>query len=300
MVIAGCGYLGTKMARHLIHENHCQPVNIWAMVSSQASAKTCLQAGLSCLVMDLDDALQQPLSRLSRAFTQIQPLVFYFIPPPPRGDKDTRAKRFIELLSNMATLPGIKKAAKIVLISTTGVYGNCHGQWVNELTPLNPQAKRAKRRVDAEQQFQAYCHSQQIPLVTLRVAGIYAADKLPRQRLREQKPVVRDEDAPYSNRIHADDLITVCIKAAENTAIAGIYNCSDGHPTTMYDYFIRVARVCQLPEPPVISLIQAQTQLSPGMLSYMNESRRIDNSKLLRDFELQLKYPNLDKGLLSG
>jgi nucleoside-diphosphate-sugar epimerase len=306
-VIAGCGYLGMKIARQLTHDHHCQAKDILALVSCRASADKCLLAGLSPLILDLDNAPDMQDSRLTlslltpslltKAFAQTQPIVFYFIPPPPRGNKDTRANRFIELLSHMAAFKEIKKAAKIVLISTTGVYGNCHGQWVDESTPLNPRLDRAKRRVDAEQQFQAYCHTQQIPLVILRVAGLYAPDKLPVQRLKEKKPVVSKEDSPYSNRIHADDLVTVCVKAAKSTTIEGVYNCADGHPTTMYDYFLHVARFCQLPEPPVISLTQARTELSQGMLSYMGESRRIDNRKLLRDFAIQLKYPNLDKGL---
>ena len=300
IVIAGCGYLGMKVAGKLIRAHHYQPDKILALVSSQNSAQSCRQKGLSCLAFDLDNVSEaaQP-AQLCKAFNKNRPVVFYFIPPPPQGEKDTRAEQFINVLSSLSRSHDTELPAKIVLVSTTGVYGHCHGQWVDETTPLNPQADRAKRRVDAEQQFQAYCDSLQIPLVILRVAGIYAADKLPEQRLRALKPIVREEDSPYSNRIHADDLVAICIKAAENASITGIYNCADGHPTTMYDYFMRVAHFCQLAEPPVISLAQARTRLSAGMLSYMDESRRIDNNKLLKDFNIRLQYPSIDQGLAS-
>ncbi len=298
IIIAGCGYLGKKVAFQLMHQHRCEAKNILPLVSSPGSAEACQRVGLSALTVDLDKTLTaQQIAPLSQAFSHTAPIIFYFIPPPSRGASDTRALRFIDLLSDISALQDTTPAAKIILISTTGVYGNCHGQWVDETTSLKPQTDRARRRVDAEQQFQAYCRHQHIPLVILRVAGIYAADRLPLQRLREQQPIVREEDSPSSNRIHAEDLVTVCIRAAENPLITGIYNCADGHPTTMYDYFMRVARICQLPEPPVISLDEARSRLSAGMLSYMNESRRIDNRKMLKDFKLQLKYPSLNEGL---
>jgi len=223
---------------------------------------------------------------------QIHPSVlYYFAPPPAQGSIDTRARQFIKQL--------IKAPSRIVLISTTGVYGNCHGQWVNENTALNPGVDRARRRVDAEQQFQSYCREFNIPLVILRVSGIYGPGKLPLKRIKTQTPIVREEDSPFSNRIHTDDLLEICLKAGLSENIEGIFNCADGHPTTMYDYFIKVARAKKLPEPPAITLQQAKTQLSAGMLSYMSESRRIDNQKLLTVFDLSLKYPDLEKGLSS-
>lgn len=290
VVIVGCGYLGQKLVQQLTSRNIADAQQIHALVKSPTSQAQCLALGVHSAALDLD----QPDAVLPETLTPGQALLYYFAPPPGQGTQDSRAGHFLERLSNHAEQP-----AKIVLISTTGVYGNCHGAWIDEQTPLNPVADRARRRVDAEARFQAYCQQYRIPLVILRVSGIYGPGKLPLKRLQAQLPIVREEDSPYSNRIHAEDLLEICLRAGFDEQIEGIFNCADGNPTTMYDYFMRVARAKHLPAPPAISLEQAQTQLSAGMLSYMAESRRIDNHKLLTVFAMELKYPNLEKGLES-
>jgi nucleoside-diphosphate-sugar epimerase len=186
---------------------------------------------------------------------------------------------------------------RFVLISTTGVYGNCNGEWIDETAALNPTADRAKRRADAERQVQAYCREHSIPLVILRVAGIYGPGKIPAARIKSGAPIVNQQDSPFTNRIHAVDLVNICETALLDAEITGIYNVTDGHPGTMYEYFTGVAETLGLPAPPAISLAEAQEQLSEGMLSYMAESRRIDNKKLLKDFGLTLEYPSLQQGL---
>ncbi len=177
------------------------------------------------------------------------------------------------------------------------MYGDCKGAWIDETTPLNPTADRAFRRADAERQVQQFCQRLDIPLVILRVPGIYGPGKIPLARIRSSLPIVNKQDSPFTNRIHADDLVEVCEKALLNPRITGIYNVTDGHPGTMYDYFVGVAAAMNLPAPPAIALEDAQQQLSAGMLSYMAESRRINNKKLLKDFELVLQYPDLQEGL---
>ncbi len=285
--IIGCGYIGQRLIQLLLSRKLAEAEQINTLVKSIDSQKQCSKLGVSSIQFDMD-TIDIPLPEHLQIH---QSILYYFAPPPSHGSIDTRARQFIKQL--------IKAPSRIVLISTTGVYGNCHGQWVNENTALNPGVDRARRRVDAEQQFQSYCRKVNIPLVILRVSGIYGPGKLPLKRIKAQTPIVREEDSPFSNRIHTDDLLEICLKAGLSDNIEGIFNCADGHPTTMYDYFIKVARAKKLPEPPAITLQQAKTQLSAGMLSYMDESRRIDNQKLLTEFDLSLKYPDLDKGLSS-
>ena len=288
IIIAGCGYLGKKLVKKLLAGPQTRTTPITALVKSLQSQSDCAALGINSMAIDLDE----PVNELPDALQQPGSLVYYFVPPPPRGDRDSRAREFLHYCTQNAAYP-----EKIVLISTTGVYGNCHGQWVDESAIINPQVDRARRRADAEQQFQDYCQQHSISLVILRVSGIYAPDKLPLKRIKAGTPIVREEDSPYSNRIHADDLTEICFRAGINPDIDGIFNCADGHPTTMYDYFMRVAHASHLPAPPAINLEQARTQLSAGMLSYMDESRRIDNTKLLHTFGLELQYPDLDSGL---
>jgi nucleoside-diphosphate-sugar epimerase len=137
------------------------------------------------------------------------------------------------------------------------------------------------------------------PVVRLRVGGIYAPDRLPVARIRKGLTVICPEEAPWSNRIHADDLARVCIAAAERGESGDIYNAADGHPTTMTDYFYQVADYLGLPRPDCVSLSEADRSLSPAMLSFVRESRRLDITRMRQRLKVQLSYPILNEGLVS-
>ena len=278
ILIVGCGYIGKRLARQLL----AKQIAASGIVHSEASLTECEEHDIPCQLMDLDQ-LEHEMGLAGQR-------IIYLAPPPRNGRQDTRITRFLD---SAKTVP----PDKFVYISTTGVYGNCDGTWIDETTPLNPTADRAWRRVDAEQQVKQYCEQQHIPLVILRVAGIYGPGKLPVARIKSGQPIVNEQDSPFTNRIHADDLVSICEKALLNSDISGTYNVTDGQPSTMYDYFNSVAAAMNLPAPPAISLQDAQHQLSEGMLSYMAESRRIANDSLLEAFELELRYPLLSIGL---
>jgi len=281
--IIGCGYIGKRLAQQLLEKD----LLVHGYVNSEDSRAECDKLGIPCDVIDLDNAdLDVTLPELELDGQNI----LYLAPPPRCGQVDTRMTNFLRAIDSQ--LP-----ERFVLISTTGVYGDCKGDWIEESTPLNPTADRAKRRADAEQQVTAFCHEKNIPLIILRVAGIYGPGKIPLARIKSGAPIVNQQDSPFTNRIHAVDLVNICERALLNTKITGTYNITDGHPGTMYEYFTGVAKALDLPAPPAISMAEAQHQLSEGMLSYMAESRRIDNSKLLKDFDLELKYPKLQDGL---
>ena len=129
--------------------------------------------------------------------------------------------------------------------------------------------------------------------------GIYGPGKLPLARLEKGLPVLREADAPWTNRIHADDLADICIAAMQADSPDIVYNVSDGHPSNMTDYFFRVADAAGLPRPPEVGREEAARVLSPGMLSFLNDSRRMDNSRLLEELGITLQYPDLDAGLAS-
>lgn len=278
ITIFGCGYIGKLLARQLLDKN----IPATGIVHSASSLAECEDRDIPCGMLDLDQQLNETDMSGHR--------VIYLAPPPGKGKIDTRITNFLRAIENHAP-------EKFVLISTTGVYGNCNGEWIDETRPLNPIADRAYRRVDAEQQVQQYCRRHNVSLVILRVAGIYGPGKTPVERIKSGQPVVSAKDSPFTNRIHAMDLVNICETALLNPDIAGTYNVTDGHPGTMYEYFTGVARAMNLPAPPEISLSEARHQLSEGMLSYMAESRRISNKKLLNDFQIELRYPTLKEGL---
>jgi len=281
--IIGAGYVGAKLGRRYIARN----IPVQALVRSDAARQRAQEAGMIPVAGDLDDIWG--LRRLQLQDT----LLYYLAPPPTTGLNDVRMRTFVN-----AVRAG-NEPAKVVLISTTGVYGDCGGQWIDETQSPKPQADRAHRRLDAENVLRAWGRTRGVPVVVLRVAGIYGADRLPLERLRRGEAVLREVECPYSNRIHVEDLVTVCMAAAEKGIDQNIYNVSDGHPGTMTEYFFAVADAVGLPRPPEITLAQAQQQLSSGMLSYLSESRRLRNAKLLTELQVQLRYPDLASGLAS-
>jgi nucleoside-diphosphate-sugar epimerase len=218
--------------------------------------------------------------------------VLHCAPPPPAGEADTRTANLLSALESSRILP-----TRIVYISTSGVYGDCGGALVDETRALNPQSARAARRAHAEGQLALWCNTRRIALIVLRAPGIYAADRLPLERLRAGTPVLRDADDVYTNHIHAEDLAAICARALDEDAPAGIYNASDDTHLKMGAWFDLVAECAGLPRPPRIARAEAAARLPPEMLSFMNESRRLDNARLRRALGVRLRYPTVMEGL---
>jgi len=284
--IIGCGYVGKNIMQRL----QALGVTLRCFVHTQLSKNVCQGLGCEthlCSLDTLDLALNQ---RVVSGFSHH--VMAYLAPPQSEGNDDKRIQQFILMLEKLAIPP-----SKILLISTTGVYGDCAGQWIDECQPANPQVSRSKRRLSAETQLKAYCEKVNIPCIVFRVAGIYAADKLPIKRITSGEPIVKACDSGFTNRIHADDLSAFCVEALIRNVEPGVYNSCDGQPSTMNDYFTRVADALKLPRPSEIGLVEAQKILSKGMLSYLAESKRISNKKLLANFNTRFKYPNLSIGL---
>jgi nucleoside-diphosphate-sugar epimerase len=219
-------------------------------------------------------------------------VLFHFAPPAPSGQTDTRTATLLAALE--ANPP-----RRIVYISTSGVYGDSKGDWVDETRPVNPGNDRSRRRVDAELQLADFAARHAVPLVILRVPGIYGPGRLPLERIRRGDPVVCPAEAPWSNRIHADDLAAIAVRAGRDDSPPGIYNASDDEPSSMTDYFYRLADAAGLPRPPCVSLAEARRTFSPGLLEYLNESRRLDNRRMKDALGVRLLYPTLAAGLAS-
>lgn len=217
-------------------------------------------------------------------------LLYYFAPPPPRGDTDPRMAAFLAAADKAPP-------RRVVYVSTSGVYGDRGGEWVDETAEPRPATDRARRRLDAERRLRAWGRAHDVPVVILRVGGIYGPGRLPVERLEKGLPTLREADCGYTNRIHIDDLATICIAAAERGRPDAIYNVSDGHPGTMTGYFKAVATRLGLPAPPEVPLAEADARLSPAMRSYLTESRRLDNHRLLDELGVVLHYPDLEAGL---
>lgn len=282
-LIAGCGYVGTRLARSLLPRGP-----VVGLTSTEASARRLEAGGIDACVWNLDD----PESPVPREFGT--PSVIYYLAPPPNGGPaDPRLKRFL------ARLPA--PPARFIYMSTTGVYGDTGGALVNEDSPLNPGTERAQRRVDAEHSVRTWCVRQGVGWTILRVPGIYGPGRLPLERLKRGEPMIKHSEAGYSSRIHVDDLVAACLIAgAAPRAVDRVYNVSDGNPATMTEYFERVATLAGLPPPVLVSREEAQRVLSPGLLSYLAESRRVDSTRIREELGFAPRFANLRLGILAS
>uniref|UniRef100_UPI000C335810 NAD-dependent epimerase/dehydratase family protein n=1 Tax=Macromonas nakdongensis TaxID=1843082 RepID=UPI000C335810 len=188
---------------------------------------------------------------------------------------------------------------KWVYGSTTGVYGDCQGAWVDETRPVAPSTPRALRRVDAEAFVRWWGRAFGVPVAVLRIPGIYAHDRTggARERLLKGTPVLRAEDDVYTNHVHADDLARACVRALWQAPAQRLYHACDDTDLKMGDYFDLAADLFGLPRPERIARDGAQQRLSLMVWSFMNESRRLRNERLKRELGLVLRYPTVREGL---
>jgi nucleoside-diphosphate-sugar epimerase len=218
--------------------------------------------------------------------------IVHCVPPPVSGDHDTRTAHLLAALEHAGVAP-----RRIVYISTSGVYGDCAGARVDESRAPNPQTARARRRLDAERQLEQWCAPRNVQRLVLRVPGIYAADRLPLERLRARTPVLRMEEDVYTSHIHADDLAAIVVRSLEDDAPAGIYNANDDTELRMGDWLDLVADHARLPRPPRVSRRELGALVPAELLSFMQESRRLDNRRLKTVLGMRLRHPTVHEGL---
>lgn len=259
------------------------------------------------LILGLGDIAQRALPALSdwcitapkRAvfdldapdFTQL-PLkvdaLLYCIPPAKKGTTDVRMKQLLNFWQTNGGAP-----AHIVYISTSGVYGDCSGEWVDESRTSAPTSPRSILRADCEQQLQLLANELRYSLSILRAPGIYARERLPLQRIRDGVPILSTEDDVYSNHIHADDLANMCVTALNQANGISIYNACDDTPTKVGDWFCALAKTAGLPLPQAYNKEVLKPLLSPLQWSFMSESRRLSNKKIKRELGIVLRYPSV-------
>ncbi len=283
--VIGCGDVGRRIAIELIDQG-VDAADILALVKSPESAVVARALGLQVEQFDFDaETLRLPESIHGARWC-------YLVPPQKIGETDLRSQTVLRTVSESYIKPN-----SLALISTTGVYGDTDGDWVDESTPTNPVTERGLRRLDMEDRWLVWAAHHRVPIRVLRVPGIYANSRIPLARLKNATPVVRAEECGYSNRIHADDLAVAVTKAMHYEGEEVIFNATDGSPGKISEYLQTAAEVAGLPPLPEISMAEAKDKLSAGMLSYLAESRRIRNTKLIQELKVALRYPDFREGL---
>ena len=279
--IAGCGYIGTRLARIWKEKG----AEVTCLVRSPENRDALASEGLIAQASSFDDP--DALPELDVAGS----IVYYLVPPPGGGNMDTRARHFCSALA------GSSPPARIIYISATSVYSEINGGVVIESSETAPVSAMGKRRLDAEKVFMDYGAATGVPVIILRVSGIYGPGRLPLMQISQGQPLLLENAAGPSNRIHADDLALVCLAAAEKGRDGDIFNISDGHPASMTAYFNACADALGMPRQPQVTMEEARHVMSPLMYSYVSESRIVDNSRMIKELGITLRYPTFKEGI---
>lgn len=283
LLIVGCGDVGLRVARLVAGR-----WRVLALTSSEGRLGALRAAGVVPLRGNLDRP--DTLARLAG----LADAVLHLAPPAPSGGADPRTAHLVHALARSPRL------RRLVYGSTSGVYGDTGGAWIDETRPLRPATDRARRRVDAERRLRLFGRSTGARVTLLRIPGIYALDRAggdPRERLRRGAPLLAAEDDVFTNHIHADDLARACVAALHRGLPQRAVNASDDSELRMGEYFDLAADLFGLPRAERLPRVEAAARLSPMQQSFMNESRRLVNRRLKRELRLVLHHPTVAAGL---
>ena len=295
LLIVGLGDVA-KRTLSVLQANASPSWDITVLTRSQPEV---VQSNIEVLEVDMDawalsEAQQEHLAQPFDA-------VLYTVPPSDiqsgkmAGD-DARLHRLLDFWRSRHIAP-----KKVVYISTTGVYGDCKGAWIDEQQPVKPESPRARRRVVAEVLLRDWSKSTDSQVTVLRAPGIYALERLPYASVLSGSPVLSAEYDSYSNHIHADDLARACVfflnaQHDEKLSAFQLINVCDDEPLLMGQWMDALAEILGLAQPQALSREQMQALISPIRWSFMRESRRIRNDQL-KTSGFALKYPSALKFL---
>ncbi|MBL8326745.1 MAG: SDR family oxidoreductase [Rubrivivax sp.] len=286
LLIVGCGDVGMRVLP-LVRRGW----RVFVLTSSPGRVAALRAAGATPLVANLD--MPATLGRLAG----LPDAVLHLAPPQAAGWQDQRTRALVQALARGG------RVRRFVYVSTTGVYGDAGGARIDETHRLAPTTERARRRVDAERVLRGWARAQGVVLSILRAPGIYASDRAgghPRERLHRGTPVLARADDVYSNHIHADDLARACVAALARGRALRAYNACDGSEMLVGDYYDLAADLAGLPRPPRLARVEAEKVLSAQQMSFLGESRRLDNRRLREELRLVLRYPSVVEGLRRG
>ncbi len=270
----GCGDVGLRFARA-----YSDRLRVVGVVRRDDASTGVRDAGAVPVRADLDDR------RTLRRLAGLGRWVLHSAPPPTEGRDDPRTRR---------ALAALRGGLRWVYLSTTGVYGDCGGARFDETRAVAPRNDRAVRRVAAERALRRRAATGSIRATVLRVPGIYAAERLPLDRLSRGTPALVDADDVFTNHVHADDLARIAFVALLRGRSQRTVHAVDDASMKMGEYFDAVARAYGLPPPPRLPREALRAAVSPMLWSFMSESRRLDNRRLRRELRVGLRWPTVE------
>jgi len=213
--------------------------------------------------------------------------VLLSVPPDEAGDLVFERHR-----DDIAAIPG---PAWLGYLSTTGVYGNRDGGWVDESSALQPSGVRGRRRVAAEAAWLDLWCGRNLPVHVFRLAGIYGPGRSPFDALRDGTAQRVDKPGQVFSRIHVDDIAQVLMASIARPHPGTVYNVCDDEPAASADVIAHAAELLGVPVPPLVPFEAAE--LSPMARSFYDDNKRVSNALIKRELGISLRYPNYRDGL---
>jgi len=276
-LIVGCGYLGLRVAHSWLERGE----TVTALTRSTTRAAQLQVLGISPIVGDVTDS--DTLTSLPDADVLLYAVGF------DRTSGHTQRTVYVDGLANvLAACRG--RASRLLYVSSTSVYGQCEGEWVDEASACAPATDNGRICLEAEQQVIAWSHGTGVTSVILRMAGLYGPGRLiaRAETLRTATPLAGLADA-WLNLIHIDDAASAGLAAAAADDPAACYLVSDDRPVTRGEFYGRFAQLIGAP-PPTFNPSLA-SQRTPGL------NKRCRNARLRSSLLPKLRYPTIDEGL---
>jgi nucleoside-diphosphate-sugar epimerase len=271
----GHGYSARALARRLLALGW----RVTGTTRSSLKAGVMRQAGVRPLIWQVDD-LAEALATTTHLLSSVA---------PENGHDQVLAA---ERDAIAAAAPHLKWVG---YLSTTGVYGDHGGGWVDEDTPLTPATRRGRDRVAAEAEWQTLADDTGLPLHIFRLAGIYGPGRGPFAKVRSGSARRIIKPGQVFSRIHVDDIAAVLHASMEHPNPGAIYNVCDDLPAPPEDVIAEAARLLGEPIPPAVPIEEAD--LSPMARSFYAESKRVRNDRMKSELGVKLLYPDYRSGL---
>lgn len=238
--------------------------------------------GIEALLFDNNAPLNDP-------FQTLKHVTHVLVSIPPGADGDIVAKQYG---ADLARMPQIEWVG---YLSTTGVYGNQDGGWVDEKTVPEPTSRRGELRMKAEQQWQQFYQHDGLPLHIFRLAGIYGPGRSAIDSVRAGTARRIEKQGHVFNRIHVEDIAAVLEASMLAPEPGEIYNLADDLPSGSAEVITFACNLLGLDPPPLVSFDRAE--LAPIVRSFYKDNKRLRNDKIKDALGVTLKYPDYRAGL---
>ena len=293
-LMLGAGDIGRR-----IIARHAPRGSVTAVTSTAAHRAQLRRLGAQAVLADLDKP------GTLRHLPSDWEWMLHCAPPQASGSRDLRTRNLLRAIGRQPKQHAREDkilSRTVVYLGTSGVYGDCCGERATEARHLSPQSARARRRADAERTLGRAARRGAFRLVILRVPGIYAENRLPLDRLRAGTPAIVAAEDSWTNHVHAADLAAIAVQALWRTARRTaprqrVFNCNDDSELKMGDYFDLVARAFDLPAPPRMTRAEIAGKVTPMLMSFMRESRRLDNRRIKRELRVRFQFPTVAEGV---